>query len=218
MSRRLKDYNFHQVYSKWIAETGVFRCFCRATNFVSLKHYPDFEVNEECVSDIEEENPLLNTVANSLHKTLLIIDFPDEKALDKALYLNKKYGLNPIITFNNVLHNYGLVGSKRFINKLVLFSEVIHSKGEECVFVLDSSRYDLNINEADMSKYFNNQYELTEFDLPSSEMLKELGYERALYCYDASYNKSIKEDVTAYLEYLSSEKLEVIINEYREDQ
>jgi len=46
MDTNLSQIDLFDVYSKWNIGLEAFKCFCRSTNFVSLKHYPDFQLSK----------------------------------------------------------------------------------------------------------------------------------------------------------------------------
>ncbi|MCX7920595.1 MAG: hypothetical protein N3B21_01015 [Clostridia bacterium] len=207
MKKRLKDIDLYKVYSNWSQGTGVFRCFFRATNFVSLKHYPDFELT----GVLPGENALNKGVypvidAYNPSNTLFILEMPGIQAVETAFLLQKEKGLKPILTFNGIMHPYGLIGSKDYISRLVGCGEFLENTDlKGYVFVLDQQRY-AEYSEEEQRKFFNNQYELTEEDLPPLEMLKELNFERVVYIGLGE----LKEDIDSYLTYLIENGFPVI--------
>lgn len=206
MGKRLSDFNLQDTYSKLYQSSGVFRCYFRATNFVSLKHYPDFELIDTAASYGNLVEKLYSCIeSKDFSKTILIIDFPGEMSIELAGHLRVHKDFQPVLTFNGVLHEHGLVGNKRYISSLLKYGEAeIIKKPHGYVFVLDYERFGDYSND-DFKKNFNNQYEITEDDLPPFEMLKDLGYTTIVYC----YSNEIKEDIGTYLEYLKDSGLEV---------
>lgn len=78
------------------------------------------------------------------------------------------------------------------------------SKVEAYAFILDNNRYNENID-IDNPMLFNNQYEITEEEMPDIDVLNKLNISKASYC----YNKSVKEDILGYLKYLEKDNFNV---------
>ncbi len=206
MENRLADTDLYHIYTKWNQGAGVFRCFFRSTNFVSLKHYPDFPLS---VIDLHADSYVkLYSIIDGyeLHNTLFIIDLPGTEAIKAAFLLQRDKALKPVLTFNNILHHFGLVGSKEYISYLVGLGGIIEAVTQKgFVFVLDQSRYG-DFDEEILRKSFNNQYEMDDGGLPYMEMLTGLGYEKLVYI----YSECIKEDISSYLDYLIEEGFPVV--------
>jgi len=200
MNTKLSEIDFLQVYNKWNNGLDTFKCFFRATNFVALKHYPDFELSKVP----EEGGDYFQAISSQLEKyspqdTLFIIDITGTEAIRTAFFVRKIYSIAPILVFNGVLHPFGLIGDKTYINYLVgygMLTEDIVKKGH--LLVLDHNRFD-EYSDEELKENFNNQYELGEEDLPSVEQLDLLGYKKVVYMYE----QNEKEDLTCYLEHLS---------------
>ncbi|HEX9061192.1 MAG TPA: hypothetical protein VF941_13510 [Clostridia bacterium] len=191
MGKRLKEIDLYQVYLKWYQGSGVFRCFFRTTNFVSLKHYPDFYLDQGSLDENLNEKILKIIDRYDVHTSLFFLDLPCEQAISPAYFLQANKSIKPILTFNNVLHPYGLIGTREYISRLILYSdylEEVEPKG--FIFILDNLRFG-DYDDKTLRSNFNNQYELTEYDLPYLEMLRELGFERVIYI----SNGKIKEDI-----------------------
>lgn len=206
MFQRLKEVNLQQIYGKWYRETGVFRCFFRSTNFVSLKHFPDFELPPVCF-----ESPLLTRLVDEVanhdwQNTLFMIDLPGELAVTAAFLLGKYHQLKPVLTFNNILHPFGLVGSQQYISSLLQCGEMLEEyQPKGFVLVLDQLRYG-EYDAAALRQFFNNQYEITDYDVPALEMLQALNYEKVVYL----YQNAVKEDIDLYLQYLMDGNFSVL--------
>lgn len=204
--KRLKSFEPYKIYSNWFYGSGPFGCFFRSTNFVSLKHYPDYEPDNVSL----EDDPLYFRIQRiidgfDIGVTLFILDLPGRETIRQAFFIQENKGLKSILTFNNVLHPNGLVGSEDYISNLVLLGEAIqHDMLHGYIFILDQDRYEEHLD-TDLKKFFNNQYDLTEEDLPTFEMLNDLGYKKILYIYTGG----IKEDIESYLEYIEENNLEV---------
>lgn len=202
MAGRLSDVELYKLYLKWQEGAGAFRCFFRTTNFVSLKHYPDFALESTPLPEqiAEAWKPLLDRMDGyDPGETLFLLDLPGEEAVEAAFLLQNSRKLKPVLTFNNILHPYGLNGSRRYISLLVQCGMRLEkTEPQGYAFFLDQFRFG-DYDEADLRKSFNNQYELTEEDLPSREMLAALGYRNIVYFCKGSE----KEDIAGYLEYLA---------------
>jgi hypothetical protein len=207
MNKRLKDVDLYKNYCNWIAKTGNFRCFFRSTNFVSLQHYPDFELSDFPTGNNKFLDRAFEQVEGFIQEGVFVIfDLPGKLSMDLAYVLCTKKTLNPILVFNGILHPFGLIGDQEYISRLLGYGEVMKdiSTGGFAL-VLDSERYG-NYSDAQLKEFFNNQYELGEEDLPSAEMLKEQGYESVLYI----FQNAAMEDVAEYLDYLSEEGISVL--------
>ncbi len=199
MGRMLHEIDLYKAYTNWNKNSGSFRYFFRSTNFVSLKHYTDFELTE---TTNEVENPLtglLDCIEGCDKKSMLfVLDLPDAEAVEGAYLLYKQRAIQPILTFNGILHPNGLIGTKEYISTLLNYADSFEDYSPEgYCFILDSNRYG-DYSPEQLRHNFNNQYEIGEEDLPPVEMLKELGFSSLIYI----YKTEIKEDVAYYLKYL----------------
>jgi hypothetical protein len=220
MKRNLSSINFYEVFKLWLEGSNYFRCFIRSTNFVFLKHYPDFQLSEVDFEPDEIYKKVSSLIKNyDLQKTLFLLDIPGEKVIKTSFFLQNFDNIKPIITFNNPLHPYSLIGNCDYISALLLYGEKLgHVDPEGYIFALDRDRFG-NYDEEDYKKFFNNQYELKEDDLPPVEMLKALGFEKIVYIglEEADCPGSLKEDVEAYLSYLMESKIEVCRERIQEE-
>jgi len=206
MNTKLSEIDFLQVYNKWNNGLDVFKCFFRATNFVSLKHYPDFQLNKVP----EDGGDYFEDISSHLKKysfedTLFLIDITGTEAIRTAFFIRKIFSLAPILAFNGILHPFGLIGDKNYISYLIgygMLIEDIAKKGH--LLVLDHDRFD-EYSDEELRENFNNQYELGEEELPSVEMLELLGYSKVVYMYE----QNEKEDLACYLEHLSENNIYV---------
>jgi len=206
MDTKLSEIDLFHVYSKWNTGLEAFKCFCRSTNFVSLKHYPDFQLSEVP----EDGGDYFQTISSQLKKysfedTLFLLDITGTEAIRTAYFSRKIFSLAPILVFNGVLHPFGLIGDRNYISYLIGYgmqNEEINKKGH--LFVLDYNRFG-EYSDDELKENFNNQYELGEEDLPSIEMLDLLGYNKVVYIYE--HNE--KEDLACYLEHLSQSNINV---------
>lgn len=207
MSKSLKEYDLLEIYKNWAADIGPFRCFLRATNFVSLKHYPDFQLSDIELAEGKSFELLKGIIEEfEMSNTIYFVDIPAVQGIKLGFYIQKLLNVKPILILNNPLHPYGIVGDKEYISRLIGYGELLEkSEPRGFAFILDNCRYK-ECSEAELKKYFNNQYELTEDDLPYHYMLEELGYKRVVYI----YKEAIKEDISYYLEYLKANNIEVV--------
>lgn len=212
--KNLKSFDTRKIYDNWIKNTKEFQCFSKSTNFVTLKEYPDFILDPDFKYDIAKiylekiRIILLNLKRNVKSKSIFIFDFKDDEAIDIAFFLRKLNLLNSVLILNGIVNERGIVCSKAYINKLLLYGEqleFINEIPDEFALVADLNRYG-NYSKDELKKYFNNQYEITEDDLPNVEMLSFLGYENIVYITNGKSNSeneyNIKEDMFAYLEHL----------------
>ena len=204
---RLKDISPISVYHSWLKNCDCFECFLRTTPFASLKHYHDFEIKQ---FDDKEDDIYANIIKAvkvfDLKNTLLILDLPGEISIVQGFNLNNLNQIKPIPVFNFLFHDYGLIGNENFVTKLLecgLKLKDIKPKGY--VFLLDYDRY-RDFTEEQYKKGFNNQYELFDENLPSTEFLIELGYTRIVYI----SQEQVKEDISQYFQYIKSEDIEVL--------
>lgn len=214
MDTKLSEIDLFEVYTKWNYDLDAYKCFCRSTNFVSLKHYPDFELSQVPAKGGEYFNEISHIIKKySFKDTLFLLDINGTEAIKTAFFIRKEFMLAAILIFNGVLHPYGLIGDKEYISYLLgygLKNEDIDKQGY--LLVLDHNRYSEYTDE-ELKKNFNNQYELGEEDLPSVEMLNSQGYRTVVYIYEHVE----KEDLTCYLEYLSQanvnvEKVQIVMS------
>lgn len=205
----LKDFELYPIYLKWREGSNAFECFLKSTTFVSLKSYPNFSLEEFSIS--EEENIIYNKVKAIIDEqdtsnTLFLLDVPGHVSVLLGYLLQNNLNIKPILTLNQLFHPYGLVGSKKQISNLLLCGNKLNSINPKgYIFILDSERYLFQSNGTE-ENFFNNQYETTEEDMPSVELLKDLCYSKAVYI----YLDDIKEDINCYLDYLDHFDIKII--------
>jgi len=205
----LKDFELYPIYLKWRESTNAFECFLKSTAFVSLKNYPNFTLEELSIS--EEENIVYNKVkaiiaSQNTSNTLFLLDVPGHLSVLLGYLLQNNLNIKPVLTLNHLFHPYGLVGSEKLISNLLVYGNKLTSINPEgYIFILDSGRYLLQ-SDGTEENFFNNQYETTEEDMPSIDLLKELSYSKAVYI----YIDEIKEDINCYLDYLDHFDIKII--------
>jgi hypothetical protein len=206
MNTKLSEIDLLGAYRKWNSETGPFKCFFRSTNFVSLKHYPDFELQPVPASGGELFGSISQQIVEyDAENTLFFIDIGGSEAIRTAYFIRKERGLSPVLVFNGILHPFGLIGNKDYISNLLGYCQGIESKQSKgYIFFLDNNRYG-DYDDNALKQSFNNQYELGEEDLPSSELLKTLGYKRVVYIFE----EKEMEDMLCYMEYLEQNEIEI---------
>ncbi len=200
----LREIDLRWAYRRWHLLADVFRCFVRATAFTTLQQYPDFQLQSEPpVSEALKSrlNQILH--AHPPENTLYYVDLSDAQTLEAAAVLHQQ-GIAPVLTLKAVLHPHGIVGSKSQISRLLTFPFENPPVTKAHGFILDSSRYGKEDRET-LRGHFNNQYELTEEDLPAAEMLKHLGIIKCVYLYE----NDVKEDIASYLAYLKENGLDL---------
>lgn len=203
----LKDLDLYSIYLNWRKNTNAFECFLKSTPFVSLKNYPNFYLEN---IDSSKEGILFDRIKSvtteyDKSNTIFLLDIPGHRSVLLGYLLQNNLSIKPILTFNILFHPYGLLGNKKFISNLLLCGNALKSIDPEgYIFLLDSERY-LPESKGDEEIFFNNQYETTEEDMPNIELLKELGYSKAVYI----YLDKIKEDINCYLDYLDHFNIKV---------
>lgn len=206
MDKRLSDIDLFQIYKSWKNDLGPFQCFVKSTNFVSLKHYRDFTLSPI----LDDRGALSARVKGVLQEhdctnTLFLLDINGIEAIKTAFFMRNSLSIAPIPVFNGVLHPFGLVGNEEYISYLIGYGMQNRERDNKgYLFIFDSNRYG-DFSEEQLKRSFNNQYELGEEDLPPVEMLQALNYERVVYFFD-----QVKEDLDAYLEYLSNNNISVV--------
>lgn len=208
----LKNFDLYEIYLNWRNNTNAFECFLKSTPFVSLKNYPDFTLDDFNISF--KDKLLYNKIKTIIEKhnllsTIFILDMPGHIGVKMSYLLQNNDNIKPILTFNALLHPYGLVGNKTYISNLLQCGSGLKDISPEgYIFILDNGRY-LADYDGKSEESFNNQYETTEEDMPSIELLNELSYLNTVYI----YIDKIKEDIDCYLNYL--EHYNITINKYK---
>ena len=161
------------------------------------KTYPNFKLNS--LSNIKEENiKRLNKIESLLgENSIIILDLSFNNSLEIGRVLNNRFKSHIILTMNFLFNKFGVVGNLDNISNLINTSKTLEKgRGNIYTFILDNNRF-LD-NNPKLNKYqFNNQYEVTDEDLPSLEVIKRYGFNKVLIVTD-----NIKEDLNGYLNYL----------------
>ncbi|MGE5474552.1 MAG: hypothetical protein ACM3UU_10060 [Ignavibacteriales bacterium] len=213
--KRLKDIDLYNVYCKWRQGAGPFECFFRAANFTSLKYFDDFNLSQISLAKDKAFNEIEKAIKlHDTKKTLFMAEMNDVEGIKAAFILQNDYKLKPILTFNNPLHPFGLIGGTEYISSLLSLGEglnPINPKG--FVFILNQNRFG-DYSDEDLKKFFNNQYELSDEDLPPYEMLCQFGFEKLVFMYK---QEPIKEDTAGYIQYLKEKNFVVIQHKFGEE-
>ena len=193
----LESVDLKEVYKIYRDIAGDFQCYFRATPFVSLKQYPNFKLNS--LSNIKRENIKRVEKIESLldEKSIIILDLSFNDSLEIGRVLNNRFKSHIILTMNFLFNEFGIVGNLDNISNLINTSKTLEKgRGNIYTFVLDNNRF-LDNNPKLNKDQFNNQYEVTDEDLPSLEIIKKYAFNKVLIVTD-----NIKEDLNGYINYL----------------
>lgn len=209
MSSSLKDFDFSEVYAKWQQLARKFGCFVHTTSFTTLKNYPNFTLDSVNTDTDSHTASILEFIQPYLDPhTLFFIDMPLASALKYAYFFNRDFKMLPVLTMRHLHHPYGLVGDKNSISALLKYTDLIGDVDEPSpmyLFILDSSRYS-TFSEDVYKIQFNNQYRLTEYNLPPFDMLRENGIEKVVFLNE----KAPKDDMLQYMNSLVKEDFGVV--------
>jgi hypothetical protein len=194
---KLSNVDWYSIYKKWTINSGVFEYLFKSSPFVSGKYIENFELNLNKHYSISHE--LKEILKENVEKDRIIIaDLDGILGINTAIALNNEFRVSPILSYNFLFHPYGIVGDNSILEALIGAAKIIKPISPIThAFILDKNRYfnDLNINN---SMLFNNQYEITEEEMPDIDMLRRLNKKAVSFLYD----KIIKEDIKCYLEHL----------------
>lgn len=203
----LQEIDLRKVYRIWKSNLGPFQGFFRSTPFVSLQTYDDFELKEENICQCNKY-VLDKIVENCSKNNFLMVDLPIDEILNLAFVLNNEYSIKPIININLLFHPFGIIGTKENINKLInngLNLKKIST--EKFVMLIPYDRYNDNLKIDDLKNKLNNQYGISDEDLPNADILKILGYTKITIL---TINQ-IKDDLQDYINFINKDiELEVI--------
>lgn len=186
--------------------------YVKSTTLASLSTLDSFKTdikdyynNKSVSNDVFKK--LESKIGTDLNNTFIISDLEAEENLDLSIILNNNFNIKPILSFNHIAHDHGLIGNSAIHNKIVNYSfefKNIEEVKSYC-FILDNARYRDNDDYLD-PLVFNNQYEVTEEELPHIEVLKMVNIESLIFI----YRNKIKEDIKRYLDYLNDEKVKIV--------
>lgn len=194
---RLSNVEWYLIYKKWTANACEFEYLFKSSPFVTAKYMEDFELNLK--KDFKIKDELRKVLKENIEEDrILIADVDSMRGINTAVVLNNEFKVCPILSYNFLFHPYGIVGDNILIETLAGAADVIEPiKPMSWAFILDKNRY---INGMDINNpmVFNNQYEITEEEMPDIDMLRKLNKRSVCFLYD----KDIKEDIKCYLDYL----------------
>lgn len=201
----LKEVDLRKVYRVWKKNLGEYRCFFRSTPFVSLKNYEDFILNNY-KSEVNEI--LINTVVKEYEeKYFTIVDLDFNKIVDLAIVFNNKFNIKPILNINLMFNDFGIVGNKENISKLINGGKFLEDKKcNKYIMMIPYDRFNEDIDVNKINDKLNNQYAVGFDDLPDEEFLKALGY-RGI---KIITRQKVKEDLVDYINFMK-DKIEVKI-------
>lgn len=196
---KLSNIDWYVNYKLWTKNAGVFEYLFKSAPFVSAKYMKDFQLVDKSSFNINEDIKaiLKGYVQND---NILIFDISTEEGINLAVALNNDLKVSPILSYNFLFHPYGIVGDNELIENLAGASEIIKIiEPVTYAFILDSSRYRNNVDLCN-PMIFNNQYEITEEEMPDIDILRLLNKKSVTFF----YRREIKEDIACYLEHLKT--------------
>lgn len=202
----LKDVDLRELYRTWKYGLKEFRGFFRSTPFVSLQVYDDFTLED---TESSSENKILKNILKKVNEgCFCIVDLPFDIILDLALCLNNDYEIKPVLNVNLVFNEYGMIGSRETISRLIQNSlQLKKIKSNRFVMFFDYERYDDDLNVREIYDKLNNQYVIGDDDFPQGELLKELGYNKIA----VFTRENIKEDLKVQLDFVERQmEVEII--------
>lgn len=206
----MNNINMYEVYENWRKGLGRFKWNTISTPFASSKELVN-EMNFSNDLNIKKVEDLLdmdsiNLIKNLKKEEIIIFDLEGVVTLDLALNLNNHYGVKPILVFAHIQHKNGIVGSGEMLNKLIKYSYNICNQGNNFGLFLDYDRF--SDHEYNRREYFNNQYRLTEEEMPYVEDFISSGINKAIII----SKNPIKIDLEEYINYLKDSELKVEVH------
>lgn len=199
----LKEFDMKETYLSWRENSDPFEPFIRSGPFVSLQTYPNFSIEKVPSIDILDSKYIAITnhiIKYSKSNSYIIVDLPMEKTLDIAYLLNNKYSIKPILNFNFLFNEFGIIGNKESISKLLSYGNLLHSiTPNNYVMSLDYDRYIKDSTFVDKSK-LNNQYEVNVEYLPTPDYINFLKLDKVVLI----TNSPTKDDILDYLNLFES--------------
>lgn len=201
----LADVDLRELYRIWKKNLKSFRGFYRSTPFVSLQDYEDFQLEE---TKIEKYDFIINKILSTIEKGIFcIVDLPFDIIMDLAVCLNNEHKIKPVLNINMLFNEYGIIGTKENISKLVNNSlQLENIETDKYILFYDYDRYNDNIDIKSIYDRLNNQYGIGDDDFPEADFLKRYGYNGIA----VFTKKDIKQDLKEQLNYIRN-KLEVNI-------
>lgn len=202
--------NMYEVYENWRSGLGKFKWSLVSTPFASSKHMVknlilDDDLKKKTIDDILDDFSK-DLIVNQKEDEIIIFDFDEGRSLDLAFNLNKEYMINPILIFAHIFHSNGIVGSKDMLNKLIKYSYGLKNESSKYGIFLDYDRF--SDREYNPREYFNNQYRLTEEEMPYIEDFIRAGIDKVIVISKAP----IKIDIKEYIDYIKSSELKLEVH------
>ncbi|WP_238902642.1 hypothetical protein [Clostridium sp. YIM B02506] len=202
--------NMYEVYENWRSGLGKFKWSLVSTPFASSKHMVknlilDDDLKKKTIDDILDDFSK-DLIVNQKEDEIIIFDFDGGRSLDLAFNLNKEYMINPILIFAHIFHSNGIVGSKDMLNKLIKYSYGLKNESSKYGIFLDYDRF--SDREYNPREYFNNQYRLTEEEMPYIEDFIRAGIDKVIVISKAP----IKIDIKEYIDYIKSSELKLEVH------
>lgn len=206
----MNNINMYEVYENWRSRLGKFKWNLISTPFASSKYLvKEMNFNEDINSKTTDEildDFLKDLIIKQKEEEIYIFDIEGERSLDLAFNLNKEYMINPILIFAHIFHSNGIVGSKDMLNKLIKYSYGLKNESSKYGIFLDYDRF--SDKEYSPKEYFNNQYRLTEEEMPYVEDFIKAGINKII----VISKSSIKIDLKEYIDYLKSSELNLEVH------
>lgn len=202
---RLDKVDWYKIYKKWTMNSGVFEYLFKSSPFVTAKYMENFELNLN--KDFSIKEGLREVLKNNIKaEKILLVDVDVSLGVKIAINLNNEFKTVPILAYNFLFHPYGVVGNKELIEDLVAASELlgIVEQPKAYAFIIDSSRYIEDIN-LDDPMVFNNQYEITDEEMPDISTIRKLNIKEV----SLLYKGAVKEDIASYLEFLKENDIKI---------
>lgn len=199
----------YNAYINWRSGLEKFHWLLLSTPFASIDDINEFSLIENVT--YKRESLDIFKKYESIFKglsagSLVLVDLDGEEALDLALMLNSEFNISPVLLFAQIYHKNGIIGNEFVLSKLIEYSFRLSKKNEnKYSFICDYSRYGNEV--LDKYKFFNNQYELTDEELPLKEDFLNNGIHSVILL---TYDK-IKEDMEAYIKYLKESNIDIEI-------
>lgn len=194
---KLSEVDLRDVYRRWKKNLGAFRCFFRSSPFVSLKTYDDFLLGDTL--DNANDDLVNKVLKNYKDDYFTIVDLEFDEILNLAHKLNNEYNIKPVLNVNLLFNDFGLIGTKKNISGLINCGLSLKEiKSSRYIMMIAYERYIENIDVSSISDKLNNQYEITDEDLPDDETLKALNYKGIT----VITKEKVKDDLMSYIEYM----------------
>ncbi|WP_238882040.1 hypothetical protein [Clostridium sp. YIM B02551] len=206
----MEKVDMYAVYENWKRGLDRFRWQLISTPFASSKEFvEELDLSESIMKkSMSKIIPvsILELIKEQKENQVLLIDLKGEDNLDLALELNVNFGIIPVLVFAHIFHKKAIVGSKELLIKLIKYSYEIKNIENKYALLLDYNRF--SDKEFSKREYFNNQYRLTEEEMPYSEDLNQWGINEVIIVSESPMKIDLKE----YVEYLENNNIKVKVN------